>query len=132
MTQTFTIHDELPDFNAIVDASKKHWTRYYSFKRQYTEIVWLHARADLKPFHEFPIDFYIDWYCKDKRKDKDNIAAGKKFILDGLIVAGIIPSDSWRHVGDFQDRFFLDRVEPRIVVTMTIHRDEDISGHINC
>ena len=73
----------------------------------------------MKPFQEFPIDFSIHWYCKDKRKDKDNISAGKKFILDGLIKAGIIPSDSWRHVGDFEDRFYLDRANPRIVVFMT-------------
>ncbi|MHC4536082.1 MAG: RusA family crossover junction endodeoxyribonuclease [Planctomycetota bacterium] len=118
MKQVFTIQGELPDFNSIVEASKQHWAQYYAFKQQYTTLVWLCARAALKPFQEFPIDFSIHWYCKDKRKDKDNISAGKKFILDGLIKAGIIPSDSWRHVGDFEDRFYLDRVNPRIVVYM--------------
>ncbi len=57
--------------------------------------------------------------CFEKRKDKDNISAGKKFILDGLIAAGIIPSDSWRHVGNFEDKFYIDRANPRIVISMT-------------
>jgi len=118
MKQVFTIQGELPDFNSIIEASKQHWAQYYAFKQQYTTLVWLCARAALKPFQEFPIDFSIHWYCKNKRKDKDNISAGKKFILDGLIKAGIIPSDSWRHVGDFEDRFYLDRANPRIVVYM--------------
>jgi len=119
MKQVFTIQGELPDFNSIIEASKQHWAQYYAFKQQYTTLVWLCARAALKPFQEFPIDFSIHWYCKDKRKDKDNISAGKKFILDGLIKAGIIPSDSWRHVGDFEDLFYIDRANPRIVVYMT-------------
>ena len=119
MKQIFTIQGELPDFNSIIDASKQHWAQYYAFKQQYTTLVWLCARAALKPFQQFPIDFSIHWFCKNKRKDKDNISAGKKFILDGLISAGIIPSDSWRHVGNFEDKFYLDRANPRIVVSMT-------------
>jgi len=119
MKQVFTIQGELPDFNYIIDASKQHWAQYYAFKHRYTTLVWLCARAALKPFQQFPVDFSIHWYCKDKRKDKDNISAGKKFILDGLIAAGIIPSDSWRHVGNFEDKFYIDRANPRIVVSMT-------------
>ena len=119
MKQVFTIQGELPDFNSIIEASKQHWAQYYSFKQRYTNLVWLCARAALKPFQEFPVDFSIHWYCKDKRKDKDNISAGKKFIFDGLIRAGIIPSDSWRYVGNFEDKFYLDRANPRIVVYMT-------------
>ncbi|MBM3237800.1 Holliday junction resolvase [Candidatus Poribacteria bacterium] len=119
MKQIFTIQGELPDFNSIIAASKQHWAQYYTFKQQYTNLVWLCARAALKPFQQFPVDFSIHWYCKDKRKDKDNISAGKKFILDGLIAARIIPSDSWRHVGNFEDKFYIDRANPRIVVSMT-------------
>jgi len=119
MRQTLVIPGELPDLNYIIDESKKYWGRYSDFKRQYTELVWLYARATLKPFGEFPIDFRFDWYCSSKRKDKDNIAAGKKFILDGLKAAKIIPDDNWKHIGNFQDFFYVDRTNPRIVVVMT-------------
>ena len=113
------IPGELPGLNDIIDKSKNFWGRYSDSKRQYTELVWLHARTTLKPFRKFPVDFRFDWYCSSKRKDKDNIAVGKKFILDGLTDAGIIPDDSWRYIGNFQDYFYVDRTNPRVVVVMT-------------
>jgi Holliday junction resolvase RusA-like endonuclease len=58
----------------------------------------------------------IDWYCKNKRKDTDNIAVGKKFILDGMVEAGVIKNDGWKEVLGFRDSFYVDKDNPRIEV----------------
>ena len=119
MKQTLIIPGELPALNYIIDESKKYRLRYSDSKRQYTELVWSHARAVLKPFRNFPVNFRFDWHCSSRRKDKDNIAVGKKFILDGLIDARILPNDTWEYIGNFQDFFYVDRTKPRVVIVMT-------------
>ena len=118
MKQTFEIRCELPDFNTIVNTSKTHWSKYSSPKKGYDAVVSAYARQQLKPVQKYPVDIEIHWVCKDKKKDKDNISAGKKFIMDGLVKSGILPSDGWKHVGDFTDKFSVDRQKPRIIVTI--------------
>ena len=56
------------------------------------------------------------WLCKNKKKDKDNIAFAKKFILDGLVEAGVIKNDGWDDIEGFQDEFEIDAKNPRIEV----------------
>lgn len=109
----FTIPGTLPTMNEIVAASKRHHMQYSLMKRQYTELVKLHAMKLPKIDRA---DFIITWYCKDKRKDKDNIASGIKFILDGLVEAGVIPNDGWKEIGEVTHRFEVDKENPRIEV----------------
>lgn len=61
--------------------------------------------------------FVFRWTVKDRRKDKDNIAFAKKFILDGLVEAGILPNDGWEYVGGWIDEFYIDATE-RVSVDM--------------
>jgi len=113
------ITGELPDLNHIIDISKKHWAQYHAFKKKYTQLVAMIARAQLKPVGEYPVGIEIVWHCKNKRKDPDNIAAGKKFIMDGLVEAGILKGDAWKHIAELHDRFFVDAGNPRIEITLT-------------
>ena len=48
----------------------------------------------------------FDWIEPDKRRDMDNISAGKKFILDALVWAGVIADDSWKCVKGFMPESF--------------------------
>lgn len=110
---TIVIPGELPDLNTIIDVSKAHYIYYSDMKKEYTEMVaWL-----AKGKGQFErIDLNITWYCKNKKKDKDNIAAGIKFILDGLVMAGAIENDGWKQVNDFKHSFKVDKDNPRIEV----------------
>lgn len=49
----------------------------------------------------------FNWYMKNKRKDPDNIAFQKKFILDGMIKAGVIQNDNINTVIGFCDNFIV-------------------------
>lgn len=60
----------------------------------------------------------ITWYCKNKRKDKDNVAFGIKFILDGMIEARVIANDGWGEVANFEHRFEVDKDCPRIEIEL--------------
>lgn len=110
---TIVIPGELPDLNTIIDESKKHWASYSTMKKENTEMVaWL-AKGKGK-FKK--INLEIIWYCKNKRKDKDNISVGQKFILDGLVQAGVIENDGWKQIGDIKHRFKIDKNNPRVEV----------------
>lgn len=111
-----TIEGELPDLNTEINSAKRHWAEYRSKKETHTDrVAWL-ARIQKVPVFDKPVGFIFNWYCKNLRKDPDNIAFGKKYILDGLKVAGRIKNDSLKEVVSFQDYFHLDRLNPRVEV----------------
>lgn len=112
------IPGELPDLNTIITESKKgrgKWQPYNDIKRENTEkIAWI-AKSKIKKKYE-KIDLEITWVCKNRRKDKDNIMAGTKFILDGLVESGAIENDGWKQIGDIQHRYKVDKLNPRVEV----------------
>lgn len=112
------IPGELPDLNTIIAVSKKGRGKYQPYneiKREYTTMISWIAKSKIKKKLS-KIDLEINWICKDKRKDKDNIQAGTKFILDGLVVAGIIENDGWKQIGDITHKFKVDKHNPRVEV----------------
>lgn len=121
-TDTIIIPGELPDMNQIISASKDHWGSYSSLKKANTQLVAFCTKRDTKRKYN-KIDLEITWYCKDRRKDKDNIMAGTKFILDGLVAAGTIKNDGWANVGDINHKFKVDKENPRIEVRVTEVRE---------
>ncbi|MHB9947422.1 Holliday junction resolvase [Clostridium botulinum] len=109
------IPGELPDLNKIIDVAKKHWAKYSELKKTNTDLVAWTAKGK----GQFKrIDLDITWYCKNKKKDKDNIAAGIKFILDGLVKAKVIENDGWKEINNFTHKFEVDKKNPRIEVTL--------------
>ena len=114
----FVIPGQLPDLNRIIDASKRHWGGYAREKRRYTRQVALLAQAaGLGPISR-PISIKFTWICKDRRKDKDNVRVGAKYILDGLVEAGVLRGDGWSQNQGFTDHFGIDRKNPRIEVEL--------------
>lgn len=117
---TIIIPGELPTLNEIIDEAKRGSYRYQPYntmKKEHTyDIAWL-AKAKIgKPLSKIDID--IAWFCKNRRKDKDNIAAGVKFILDALVEAEVIANDGWKHIGDINHSFKVDKKKPRVEVSI--------------
>lgn len=56
------------------------------------------------------------WIEKDRRRDKDNIAMAKKFILDSLQEWGVLENDGWKQVLGFIDLFSVNKTNPRVEV----------------
>ncbi|EJW14167.1 Holliday junction resolvase [Paenibacillus alvei] len=107
------IEGELPSMNEIIDAAKSHWSKYKEMKEVNTSLV---AWTAKKLPSVDRANYIITWWCKDQRRDKDNIMAGQKFIFDGLKEAGVIGNDGWRQIGDVTHRFEVDGINPRIEI----------------
>lgn len=67
-----------------------------------------------------PCQVRFKWYEPNEKRDLDNVAFAKKFILDALVEEGILPNDSPKYVRGFQDLFFVDKVNPRIEVEIYV------------
>ena len=123
MKVVFTIKGTLPTMNEIVEVSKKHHMQYAKMKKDYTELVKICARGVPKVKKA---DFCITWYCKDKRKDPDNIAGGgTKVLMDGLIESGVMANDGWGEVNSITHRFEVDKQNPRVEVEI-----ETVEGQV--
>ena len=62
------------------------------------------------------VEIIFTWVEENRRRDMDNVAFAKKFILDGLVRAGVILDDTPRYVAGLADRFDYDKQHPRIEV----------------
>lgn len=122
MTRTIIIPDILPGFNEIIEASRANKYVAAEQKKEYTDLIAWTAKAAGIPYME-RIDVAIHWYEPNRRRDKDNISAGIKFVLDGLVKAGVIKNDGWKQIGDILHFFDVDRRNPRVEVEITEIRE---------
>lgn len=110
------IDGELIDLNKYINAQRANRYGGASVKKKYTQ----KCAAAFLPIRtkklKFPITLHVTWFCKDKRKDKDNIAFAKKFILDGMIQSGLIANDGWQEIEGFTDNFEVDKSNPRVEI----------------
>jgi len=111
----FVIRGELPSMNEIIKETKRWKSAYNSnIKSVSTNLCKLSClklqKIDFKAF------FLITFYCKNKKKDPDNIDVAKKFIFDGMVNAGKLKNDGWKQIGGFHPEFYVDKTNPRIEV----------------
>ncbi len=115
MAEKLVIPGELPGLNEIIAISKEHWAKYAEEKHNRTEEIAYLTRSQIKKKYK-KVDLIFNWYCKDKRRDKDNIIAGQKFIIDGLVKAGVIENDGWKQIGNIFHFFEVDSENPRVEI----------------
>lgn len=105
LVQTLIVPGEFPTLNEIIKKSKVHWSQYAVDKKIWTLTVQRHAKS--KKIHPAsgPVQIDFVWYRKNRRQDPDNIAYAKKYVLDGLVAAGILSNDGWKQIIGFSDTF---------------------------
>ena len=70
-----------------------------------------------------PCRVRFTWVVKDKRRDLDNIAFAKKYILDGAVNAGVLKGDNMKYIVGFEDVLQFDdseRVEVDFIESDTV------------
>lgn len=108
----------IPSLNQLINASKGHWSKYAQQKNAATvKVCVLARRARCRPV-QGPIELSFAIYAPDRRTDPDNVAAGvHKAVLDGLVMAGVLPDDGWQWIAGWHDAFAVDKANPRVEVT---------------
>ena len=113
----FTIYWTLPSLNAYVRACRANFRAGNKMSRDAHYLCRLGmTKLAGKKIDKAYIKFH--WVEKNKRRDKDNIAFAKKFILDALQEMGILQNDGWSEILGFSDTFDVDKDNPRIEVSL--------------
>ena len=62
----------------------------------------------------------FEWHERTKKRDADNIASAKKFILDALVKSCVLVDDSRKYVKGFYDEIIDDKEDFVIVELVEI------------
>lgn len=124
MRASLTINGRFPSLNEYIAAERTFRMKAAAMKRKHTDRVAEAAISRDLPAFRQPVFVVVDWYEKDRRRDPDNIQFAIKFILDGLVRAGVLENDTQRHILGIEHRVLLDKERPRVTVTL-ITPEED-------
>jgi Holliday junction resolvase RusA-like endonuclease len=80
-------------------------------------IIWILKPKKTKIGCPVFLDFI--WYEKTMKRDKDNVAFAKKFILDAMQKAGMLPNDNNQYIKGFTDNFIYGK-EDKVKVIVRV------------
>lgn len=98
-----TIRYKFPSLNDYIRACRGNRFGGAAMKRNVqSDISFYIAKM---PRFEKPVTIDFTWIEKNKRRDYDNVAFAKKFILDAMVEQGKLPDDNRKFVKGFSDHF---------------------------
>ena len=107
-TFKLTVPGPFPCLNDVIAAAKGHGGRGYGYSKMkaiWTEKVAWHVKAARIPLLG-RVRLTFLWVEKDRRRDPDGVAAaGRKFLLDGFVVAKMLVNDGWKQIAGWTDTF---------------------------
>lgn len=103
----FVIGQKLPSLNEYVAACRSNPYVGAKFKKEIEEVIGWSIRQALTKKTLFKpnkaVIVHFEWHERTRRRDADNIASAKKFILDALVSNGVLADDSRKYVKGFND-----------------------------
>jgi hypothetical protein len=87
--------------NDYINAERTNKYMGAKIKKSETQVA-ENAFRGLQPILE-PCKVRFTWVVTDKRRDLDNIAFAKKYILDGAVSAGVLKGDNMKYIVGFED-----------------------------
>lgn len=115
---TVVIWGRFPSLNDYIGANRQHKLKANNMKQSAQNEIIRCVKAQLgtlKIYKQVIINY--KYYEPNQKRDLDNISGFfHKVFQDALVKCGVLINDSWRYVGGFSDRFYVDRLSPRIEV----------------
>ncbi len=114
----------MPSLNEYTASCRSNAYKGAKFKSDIEEAIgWsirraLASRTLQKPTGAVLVKF--EWHEKTKKRDADNIAFSKKFILDALVKMRVLEDDSRKYVKGFYDTIIDDKSDFVIVELIEI------------
>lgn len=116
---SFFIQGYIPSLNEYTRVSRGNKYASNGMKQKAEESIIWQVRSQLRGYKaQYPVFLVFRWIEKDRRRDHDNVAFGKKFVQDALVKAGVLAGDGWKHVLGFVDLFHVDKNHSGVQVTI--------------
>lgn len=124
MRQELHLDFQFPSLNDYTKALKKYRLVGQQMKTEYTdEVTVMCKHQKLKPYTR-PIQLTFVYRERRSNRDPDNIVFAKKFILDGMVNAGVIPNDTQTYIKKFTDEWVVDSKRPGVLVIIEEWKDD--------
>lgn len=107
---------KLPSLNEYVNACRSNRFQGGKMKKDLENDIGVYI-AKLPRF-EKPVKIHFHWVEGNKRRDLDNIAFAKKFILDSMVKNGKLLDDNRKFVTAFTDTFEYSN-ETKVILEIT-------------
>jgi Holliday junction resolvase RusA-like endonuclease len=102
--------------------SRMHWAKAAKIKKQwendilYTFLAESHCNRISFPYQKASVKI-VYYFATNRRRDADNL--NLKFLLDGIVKAGIIKDDSTKVIGQPETAWEVDKKNPRVEIEIT-------------
>lgn len=110
------IHMKLPSLNEYINACRSNRFQGGKMKKDLENDIGVYI-AKLPKF-EKPVKIHFHWVEGNKRRDLDNVAFAKKFILDSMVKNGKLKDDNRKFVTAFTDTFEYSN-ETKVILEIT-------------
>ena len=127
--QRFEIPLKLPGANDFIGKSNSNRYAGGSLKRHTEDDIMVCIKAGKVRKIKRPIFIKFVWYEGSKRRDKDNVAFAKKFILDAMQKARVLPDDDNNYIMGFADYFVYGKGQ-KVVVEIYDCDEVEIEGAV--
>lgn len=94
---------KLPSANEYIQVCRANQYKAAKFKKNIEDDICMFTYK--LPKFENPVKIHFHWIEANKKRDLDNVAFGKKFILDALVKSGKLKNDNHKYVIGFTDSF---------------------------
>lgn len=111
----FEIKAKLPSLNDHIDACKANRNSGNKLKQETDCLIGWFIRQQVKTKVSSPVVVQFTWYENTYKRDKDNVAFAKKYILDALQKMGVLPNDNNKFILGFNDRFVYQQGQKVVV-----------------
>ena len=109
----------LPGLNDYIRELDRNRHKGAELKKQCQSAVAAVVRRQIRGKLREPVRMQYLWVEKDRRRDKDNVSAfGRKVIQDALVVTRKLQNDGWANISGFSDDFAVDKKRPRIEIVI--------------
>ena len=115
--QQFRVQGKLEGMNNLILANRTNRFMGAKLKKDNTNLcAWAIRAAKLKPVEHYPVTIWIRWTEPNGRRDPDNVASGKKYILDALQQTKVLVNDGAKQIASFVDTFRINAGDPHVTV----------------
>lgn len=117
----FFVPVRFPSLNELIGAANRNHFDGGKLKKRFTRIAESYAREAATRAKwtapDGPVTIELAWVEPNRRRDQDNVTSGQKFLLDGLVGAGVIRDDSQQYVPQpSTNRISFDKDNPGVWV----------------
>ena len=113
MVNTIKIECDFMYLNEYINTERRNKYAAAKIKDKLTnEVAWqCKSKRCHRPIGK--VDMIFKWHVKG-RHDSDNIAFAKKFVLDGMVLAGLLENDNPKCVRHLADYIYRDLKKPQV------------------